>query len=101
MAEFDEDFDGIRITEVSQREESWTFLVEVGNGDSLIEYFVDVDKEYWTRLTTRRIEPAELVQATFKFLLERGPKETIRKKFNLSDVIGFFPNYEIEVKRIL
>jgi len=101
MAEFNEEFDNIRITEISQREEGWTFLVEVGTGDGLVEYFVDVDKEYWTRLIGRRIEPGELVKATFEFLLERGPKETILKKFNLSDVVGHFPNYENEIKRLL
>ena len=101
MAEFNEDFDDIRITEVSQREEGWTFLVEVGQGDSLNEYFVDVDKEYWTRLTARRIEPAELVKATFRFLLEKEQKEVIMKKFNLADIVGHFPNYENEIRRLL
>ncbi|MBI2064783.1 MAG: hypothetical protein HYT62_01875 [Candidatus Yanofskybacteria bacterium] len=100
MAEFDEDSDGIRATEVSQREDGWTFLVEVGQGDSLIEYFVDVDKDYWTRLTVRRIEPAELVKATFRFLLEKEQKEVIMKKFNLADVAGHFPNYENEMRRM-
>ena len=101
MAEFNEDSDGMRVTEVSQREEGWTFLVEVGSGDNLIEYFIDVDKEYWTRLTARRIEPAELVKATFEFLLDKESKEVILKKFNLSDVSGHFPNYENEIRRIL
>ncbi|OGN07946.1 MAG: hypothetical protein A3C61_02295 [Candidatus Yanofskybacteria bacterium RIFCSPHIGHO2_02_FULL_39_10] len=101
MAEFNEDSDGMRVTEVSQREEGWTFLVEVGHGDNLIEYFIDVDKEYWTRLTARRIEPAELVKATFEFLLDKESKEVILKKFNLSDVSGHFPNYENEIRRIL
>ena len=101
MAEFDGDFDGIRVTEVSQREDGWTFLVEVGQGDSLIEYFVDVDKDYWTRLTIRRIEPAELVKVTFRFLLEKEQKEVIMKKFNLTDVAGHFPNYENEMRRML
>jgi hypothetical protein len=101
MAELSEDLDGMRITEVNQREEGWTFLVEVGHGDDLAEFFVDVDKEYWTRLTTRRIEPAELVRVTFEFLLDKEPKEVILKKFNVSDVSGYFPNYENEIRRLV
>ena len=101
MAELNEDFDGMRVSEINQREESWTFLVELGTGEGLIEYFVDVDRDYWTRLTNRRVEPAELIAATFKFLLDKEPKELILKRFNLADVNGHFPNYENEMRRML
>ena len=101
MSEFDEDFDDIRVTEANQREEGWTFLVELGHGESLIEYYVDVDRDYWTRLTNRRIEPGELVTETFKFLLDKKSKELILKRFNIADVTGHFPNFENEIKRIL
>lgn len=99
MSEFNEDLDNIRVTEANQRESGWTFLVELGHGEGLIEYWVDVDREYWTRLTNRRIEPAELVELTFKFLLEKESKELILKKFNISDVAGRFPMYELEIKK--
>lgn len=101
MAEFNEDYDGINITEINQSEDSWTFMVELGHGEGLIEYYVDVDKAYWTRLTNRRVEPAELVAATFKFLLDKESKELILKKFNLADVQGHFPQYENEMRRAL
>ena len=77
------------------------FFVEIGSGDGLMEYIVDVDRDCWSRLTNFRAEPAELVRLTFKFLLEHEQKEMILKKFNLSDVIGHFPNFEIEIKRLL
>lgn len=99
MAEFDEDFDEIRVTETNQSDNSWTFLVELGHGEGLVEYSVDVDRDYWTRLTNRRVEPAELVVATFKFLLDKESKELILKKFNLADISGHFPNYENEMRR--
>lgn len=101
MAEFNEDFDGIKITETSQREDGWTFLVELGYGEGLIDYWVDLDREYWTKLTSRRIEPAELVETTFKFLLEREQKEAILKKFNIADIGGYFPHFEDEIRRLL
>lgn len=101
MAELNEDFDGIRVTEQNQREEGWTFLVELGHGEGLVEYWVDVDRDYWTRLTNRRVEPAELVEVTFKFLLDKESRELILKKFNLADISGHFPNYENEIKRAL
>lgn len=99
MAEFNEDLEDIRVTEHTQREDGWTFLVEVGHGEGLIEYFVDLDKSYWDRITSRRVEPTELIKATFKFLLEKEPKEIILKKFNVSDVAGYFPTFENEIKK--
>ena len=98
MAEYDPELDNIRVTEVSQREDGWTFLVELGNGDGLIDYMVDFDKSHWDRLTNKRVEPAELVKLTFQFLLEKEPKELIAKKFNIADVSGHFPNFENEIK---
>ena len=101
MADFSEEFDEIQITEQGQSDNGWTFIVEIGHGDGLVEYMVDVDKEYWTRLTGRRVEPAALVRLTMQFLLSKEPKELILKRFNLSDVAGHFPMYEMEIKRVL
>ena len=101
MSEFNDDFDNIMVTEMNQRDDGWTFLVEFGHGDGMIEYSVEVDKVYWTRLTSRKIEPSELVRLTFKFLLDKEQKEVILKKFNLSDVAGFFPMYENEIRRAI
>ena len=101
MSEFNEEFDGIRITETNQRDDGWTFLVEIGHGDGLVEYFVDVNRDYWARVTNRRIEPGELVRLTFQFLLEKGPKELVLKKFNIADVAKNFLDYENELKRFI
>lgn len=101
MAEFNEEFDGIRVSETNQSENSWTFLVELGHGDGLIEYWVDVDKDYWTWLTNRRVEPSGLVELAFKFLLEKEPKESILRKFNLADIAGHFSTFESEMKKYL
>lgn len=99
MAEVNEDFDNMIVTEQSQREDGWTFFVELGHGDGMIEYIVTVDRAYWTSLTGRRIEPSELVSLSFNFLLSKEPKELILRKFNLSDIVGQFPIFENEIKR--
>lgn len=101
MAELNEDFDGIKVTETNQTNDSWTFLVELGQGEGLIEYWVDIDREYWTRLTNRRVEPEELVLETFKFLLDKKPKELLLRKFNISDVASNFPMFESYIKKSL
>lgn len=101
MAEISEDFDEMRVTETNQSENGWTFLVELGQGEGLLEYWIEVDRDYWTRLTNRRIEPSDLVTRMFSFLLGKEPKELILKKFNIADVAGHFPMFEIEIKKNL
>ena len=75
MSEFNDDFEEIRVTEMNQSDNGWNYLVELGYGDGLNEYMVEVDVAYWTRLTGRRIEPDELVKMTFNFLLDKEQLE--------------------------
>jgi hypothetical protein len=42
-----------------------------------------------------------LVEASFKFLLEREPKESILKHFDLSDIETYFPDYRRKVRAML
>jgi hypothetical protein len=37
--------------------------------------------------------PEELLQASFAFLLQREPKEAILRRFDLSDIERYFPDY--------
>lgn len=68
----------------------WRFRVEVDG----INYSVEVDEDYWQKLTDGKIEPDELVRKSFEFLLEREPKESILKRFNLHVISTYFPEYE-------
>ncbi|PIS13596.1 MAG: hypothetical protein COT67_00895 [Candidatus Tagabacteria bacterium CG09_land_8_20_14_0_10_41_14] len=58
------------------------------------EYIVTVPKEYWQKLTKAREEPESLVRRSFEFLLEREPKESILREFELSVIQKYFPEYE-------
>ena len=42
-----------------------------------------------------------LVEASFEFLLEREPKESILRSFNLSDIEHYFPEYPKQVRKLL
>ncbi len=101
MSEFAEDYDEMKVTEEGQSANGWTFLVELGHGDGLTEYLVNVNREYWTLLTGRRVEPEELVKMTFEFLLSKRSKDLIKRKFDVSEVSAGFSDYEMEVKKKL
>jgi hypothetical protein len=72
----------------------WTFLVEVEG----IEYTVTLDERYYIELTNQQIEPAELIERAFAFLLKREPKEAILRKFNVNVIKEYFREFEDEMK---
>ncbi|HVM40850.1 MAG TPA: hypothetical protein VM618_08760 [Acidimicrobiia bacterium] len=47
------------------------------------------------------VDPAELVDASFRFLLEREPKEAILPTFDLPVIARYFPEYAEEIRRRL
>ncbi|HEX6655224.1 MAG TPA: hypothetical protein VF153_03330 [Candidatus Limnocylindria bacterium] len=53
------------------------------------------------RLAPEAAEPAETVEASFRFLLEREPRESILRSFELPAIGGYFPEYESEIRRRL
>lgn len=86
----------VKIKKKEQIESGWNFLVEIDD----IEYAVTLDKEYWEKLThstSSGLTPEELVRKSFEFLLEREPKESILREFNLNVISKYFPEYEKEI----
>ena len=73
------------------------FLVNIIEGKENLSYEVTLDKDYWKRLTDEKIEPEVLIEKSFRFLLEREPKESILKSFNLKIISKYFPEYEKEI----
>jgi hypothetical protein len=44
--------------------------------------------------------PEELIEASFRFLLEREPKEAILRKFELPVIERYFPDYPAAMRAI-
>jgi hypothetical protein len=42
--------------------------------------------------------PEELIRSSFKFLLEREPKESILESFELPTISRYFPEYDQAVR---
>lgn len=77
-----------------------TFRVEVDEGGSSSEHQVTVDDEDFARLPDRTT-PEELIEASFRFLLDREPKESILSRFKLSVISRYFPEYPDEIRDYL
>ena len=86
--------------EVEKIDES-KFRVRVIEAGSETTHDVTVSPNDYTRLTSGKTEPEELVRRSFEFLLEREPKESILTRFDLSVIGRYFPEYERELRRRL
>ena len=75
--------------------ESWKCRVAVDHRGEHTEHSVTVspdDLKRWGRGTAKE-DVEDLVHRSFEFLLEREPARSILRKFSLSDIETYFPEY--------
>jgi hypothetical protein len=69
-----------------------TFVVTVDEGTSSTTHTVTVWPSDIERYAPG-VEPADLIEASFEFLLAREPKESILRSFELPAIERYFPEY--------
>ncbi len=74
----------------------WIFEVTVSNGNSTT-HKVNLTREYYDHLSLSDTTPTKLVEGSFRFLLEREPKEMILRTFDLKIISHYFPEYERKI----
>jgi len=77
------------------------FQVIVVEGAGQTTHLVTLKPEYYEKLTGKQVSEEELIEQSFRYLLEREPKESILREFDLSVIGRYFPNYESEIRRRL
>jgi hypothetical protein len=70
------------------------FLVRVTEGGDTSSHVVTLSGADWDRLGTGYRSPEAFVEACFTFLLEHEPKDQIMGSFDVSQISGFFPDFE-------
>ena len=83
----------ILIKELSDEE----FLVTV-NAKNSTSHNVTLTDDIHQNLTNGIVNKKELIEFSFKFLLEREPNTSILSSFELSVISGYFPEYRKTVK---
>jgi hypothetical protein len=76
--------------------DGWDCMVTVRHG-SETHHRVRVSRADLARLAPGASDPVSLVEASFAFLLEREPKESILQVFDLTVIGRYFPDYEREI----
>jgi hypothetical protein len=75
--------------------DGWTTTVVVSDPDgSSSRHEVTVTRAVLDRLAPGAGDPVDLVRRSFVFLLEREPKESILRSFDLPVIGRYFPDYE-------
>jgi len=81
--------------------DGWVFEVDIRENGNQTTHIVTMSKEDYQRLTANTCSPEECVRKSFEFLLEREPKESILREFDITKIGYYFPEFESELaKRI-
>ena len=71
----------------------WICEVSVAEGGSSTHHEVTVTTDEVTRYSAGSTDVDALVERSFHFLLAREPKESILRRFGLSDIEQYFPAF--------
>jgi len=77
------------------------FDVAVSEGGGESRHHVTMTAETYERLAAGAATPEALVEAAFRFLLDREPKESILRRFDVTVIAHYFPEFERELPRYL
>ena len=76
----------------------WSCDVRVGSDAAATEHRVGVQSADLARLDPGAPDPTDLVRRSFVFLLEREPRESILRSFDLTVIGRYFPEWERTIR---
>lgn len=77
------------------------FEVVVREGQGKTRHHVTITRDTLQQLTGGDYAPERCLEAAFRFLLEREPKESILSRFDVTVISRYFPDFERELPRYL
>jgi hypothetical protein len=90
----------IQVRLTSERD-SFIFDVVVCEGKGETWHHVTMSRETCERLTAGKHTPERCLEAAFRFLLDREPKESILRRFDVTAISRYFPEFEREIPHYL
>ena len=86
--------------EVEQLDDT-KYRVTIEGPEKTTTHEVTIDHPYVERLTGGWHTTETLLEQTFEFMLEREPNTLILKRFEITTLPRYFPDYERRVKELL
>jgi hypothetical protein len=84
-----------------RRADALTFEVTVVDADGKTRHHVTMSRETCAHLTSGEHTPERCIDAAFRFLLDREPKEAILRRFDVTVISRYFPEFERELPSYL
>jgi hypothetical protein len=78
-----------------------SFEVVVREGAGETRHHVTMSREMCERLMASKHTPERCLEAAFRFLLDREPKESILRRFDVTVISRYFPEFEREMPHYL
>jgi hypothetical protein len=78
--------------------DGWRCSVRVGDDAAATTHEVTVSADAKSRYAEPRTDAQSLVHESFVFLLEREPRESILRRFELPTIERYFPEYPTEIR---
>ena len=77
----------------------WSCRVTIGRDPGATVHEVTVSDDVLEALAPEASDPDALVEASFRFLLAREPRESILPSFDLTVIGRYFPEWEAEIRK--
>lgn len=77
------------------------FQVVIRDPDGESRHHVTLGRALCESLTAGRHPPEHCIEAAFRFLLDREPKDAILARFDITAISRYFPEFEQELPRYL
>jgi hypothetical protein len=91
----------IEVRRIADQTDPLEFEVIVSEGDGETRHHVTMQRETCDRLTGGKHAPERCLEAAFRFLLDREPKESILGRFDVTVISRYFPEFERELRHYL
>ena len=82
-------------------DDPFAFEVVVRDEQGETRHHVTMAHDVHERLAAGKHTPERCVEAAFRFLLDREPKESILRRFDVTLISRYFPEFEQELPRYL
>jgi hypothetical protein len=79
----------------------YEFEVSVREGSTQTLHRVTMSVTTCRRLSGEKTSPERVIEAAFRFLLDREPKESILRTFDVTDISTYFADFEKKIGRYL
>lgn len=82
---------------LKKSDDPYAFEVRVATRGTETRHRVTMTNTTFRKLAGEKASPERVIEAAFEFLLDREPKESILRSFDVNVISSYFPNFESEI----